>query len=105
MRRSSQVRAPQGLLSRRLYTVELQIDLQPARAKESAQSGGEFRLVRQSHAVRVQQQIFDPDMVARPFDQFKELRMQRRLAAGELEDFNRPLAVNDALNARLQFRK
>src|SRR4030095_12887364 len=41
----------------------------------------------------------------RPFQQLEEPRMQSRFAAGELEDLDLALAVNDALDTLPQFLK
>src|SRR3989440_7840743 len=46
--------------------------------------------------------VIDIRISVQPAEQFEKARMQRRFAAGQLENFNFTFAVNDALNAALQ---
>jgi hypothetical protein len=53
-------------------------------------------------AIGVQQQIIDAGICLCPSDQFKELGMQRRFAAGQLQNLDATLPVDDALNPFFQ---
>ena len=101
--RRPQVRAAQVVLPRLLHAIELKVELQPAAREELAELRRKFRLVRDAHAVRIEQEVIDLLVVARPFQQLEELRVQRRLATGELENLDAAFAFNDALDALLQF--
>ena len=84
-----------------LHAVELEIQLQSSPFECLAEARREICFLRQPHAVRIQQEVVDVLVVACPFQQLEELRMQRRLAAGQLENLNAALAVDDALHALL----
>ena len=86
-----------------MHTVELEIKLEVVAADDLREPGEKLIVVNDAHAVAVEQNVVDAGIALNPFDEFKKPGMQRRLAAGKLEDFNSAFAVNNALNAPLQF--
>ena len=100
--RRAQVRPAQGVLAVELRAVELEIELKLAAAGGSRQPGKELFILCDANAIGVEQKVIDARVLLDPFDEFKEFRMQRRLAARELQDFNSTFAIHDALNAPLQ---
>jgi hypothetical protein len=97
-----QICPAQGVLAFELNAVELEIELEFAAAGRSREAGKELVLVCDANAIGVKQKVIDARVLLDPFDEFKELRMQRWLAAGELQDFNSTFAIHDTLNASLQ---
>src|SRR2546430_11502677 len=90
-----QIRAAQSMLAFELHTVELQIKLKIAAADDLREPGEKLIVVNDAHAVGVEQKVVDAGIALNPFDELKKPWMQRRLAAGKLEDFNSSFAVND----------
>ena len=101
----TQVRAAQKQLALGLDAIELEIKLDVGAADRSRQAANELLIASDAHAVGVEQKVIDPRVVLNPFDQFKKLRVQRRLAPGQLQDFNAAFAINDTLNTLLQIRQ
>src|SRR6185437_16505371 len=99
--RRPQVRAAQSLLAFELNAVELEIELEVAALNDRGEARQKRVVAGDAHSVRVQQDVINARIVLDPFDQFEELRMQRRLAARELENLDSSLAVYDPLDATL----
>ena len=97
----AEVAAAECALCGFLHAVELQVELEFSRVEGSPERGEEGIVVRDAHAVGVQQHVVNAGVRVEPREQLEELRMQRGLAAGELEDFDAALAVNHALDAPL----
>jgi hypothetical protein len=99
----AQIRSAKKFLAFDLRSIELEIKLNvPARGV-----GGKMlrkgRIVGDANAVRVDQDVINIRMGLHPIEQFEKLRMQRRFAAGELENFDGTFARNDAVDARFEF--
>ena len=94
-----QIRSAQELLGLSLRAIELQIKLESAVAKRAPELARKGLVARDANAVCVQQHIVDARMVLQPSQQFKKLRVQRRFAAGQLENLNASFAVDHTLNA------
>lgn len=100
--RFPKIGAAKEVLASELDAVELQIKLEPAVIETAAQLFGERGIVRDPDAIRVQEQIIDPRIFPGPPKQLEKLRMQRRFAAGELENFDPAFAIDHALDPALQ---
>src|SRR6266404_2935269 len=98
----AQIGAAQEMLALELDAIELQVKLEPAVIEAAAQLPGEFWIVCDPDAVRVQEQVIDPGIFAGPGQELEELRMQGRLAAGKLENLDTALAIDHALDAILE---
>ena len=98
-------RAAQEALSAFLRAIELQVKLEGAVAEGQTQFARESVVIRDADSVGVEQDVIDLRVVLQPTQEFEELRMQGRLAAGKLENFNAPLAIHHALDASLQILK
>ena len=70
--------------------------------EHSLNPGEEFIIVSDANAVGVEQQVINAGIGLDPLNEFEKTGVQRRLAAGELQDFNSTFAIHDALNAPLQ---
>src|SRR2546428_6643967 len=90
------------MLAIELHAVELEIELEIAAANGSRQPVKELFILCDAHAIGVEQKVINSRVLLDPFDEFKKVRMQCRLAAGELQDFNSTFAIHDTLNAPLQ---
>ena len=96
-----QICPAQGVLAFELNAVELEVELEFAAAGRSREAGKKLVLVCDANAIGVEQKVINSPVLLYPFNEFKEARMQRRLAAGELQDFNATFAIHDTLNAPL----
>src|SRR5213083_1445242 len=83
-----QIRPAQSMLAFELHPVELEIKLEVVAADDLREPGEKLMVVNDAHAVGVEQKVVDAGIALNPFDEFKKPGMQRRLAAGKLEDFN-----------------
>lgn len=98
----TQIGATKVMLAFELHAIELQIELEPAVIEAATQLVGKSGVVCDAHAICVQEQVIDSWVRAGPGEELEELRMQSRLAAGELEDFDAAFAIDYALNPALQ---
>ena len=78
----------QGVLGRLLNSVELKIKLETSVTKCLREFVRKPVILRDAHTIGIKQHVVEPGMGMAPSQQLKELRMQRRLSAGELEDFD-----------------
>src|SRR5205814_10126411 len=97
--RVPQISAAQKMLARKLGPVELEIKLEAAVVEVAAELFREGTIVGNPDAVRVQKQVIDPWIFPGPGQKLEKLRMQCRLAARELENFDTTLPIDDALDA------
>ena len=89
-------------LALELHTVELKVKLDVPALDQPGEPGEELFISSDANTVGVQQNVIDPRVVLNPPDQFKKPGVQRRLAAGKLQDFDPALAVHNPLNPPLQ---
>jgi hypothetical protein len=94
------VGAAEFTLPRFLRAVELDVELElPLLAPHAAEFGPEGLVGRDTHRVRVDEDVADRAMVEGPVEEIEEARVERRLAARELEDVDEALAVDHRLHA------
>ena len=79
-----------------LRPVELKVKLELAVTKRRAEFAGEVIIVRDANAVGVQQHVINAGIRMQPAEQFKELRMQRRLAAREVDRVDQLFLANQS---------
>jgi len=79
----------------------LQVELETAVVEDFPEAFREGGVIGEADAVGVDEEIVDARIGLRPGQQFEEIGMERGFAAGELQDFDAALAVDDALDAVL----
>jgi hypothetical protein len=101
----AQIGSAQRALTGFLRAVELQVELEFSVTKRLSELVEKGVVGREADAVGIQQHVVDAGVRVQPREQLGELRMQRRLAARERENLDAALAVDHALDARLQLRQ
>ena len=97
----AQVRAAQLALAVLLHTVELHVELElPVRTVHVRQHPAESFVTSHTYRVGIHQHVADLRMLDGPAQDPLELRVDGRLAAGELQDVDEPLARHHALDTR-----
>ena len=98
----AEVAAPQLALTGFLRPVELQVELEMPAPRSFTEGREEAVLLCDPHRVGVHEAVVDAGFGVDPVKQLEELRMEGRLAAGELEDLDVALALDHAADAPLQ---
>ena len=98
----AEIAAAQLVLAGFLRAVELQVQLEIPPPRAFSQLFEKAVLLRDPHAVGVHQAVVDSRLGVDPIDQLEKLRVQRRLAAGELEQLDLALPLDHAADAALQ---
>ena len=97
-----EARAAQVLMHLVAQRIELQVDLEAGLV--CRQPRGEVRFLRDAQAVRVDHQVPDRPLLRRVEDR-EEIRMQRRLAAGNLHDVGLAFVGDDRVEHALDRRQ
>ena len=98
----TEIAAAQLVLAGFLWAVVLQIELEMAAPRAFPEFFQKAILLRDPHAVGVHQAVVDARFGVDPIEQLEKLRMQRRFAAGELEQLDFSFPANNATDAGLQ---
>jgi hypothetical protein len=98
----SKIGATQFVLRGELRSVELQIQLKLSVPERFPELIGKCIVLRQTHAVRIEQHIIEPGISVTPGEQLEELRMQSRLPTGKLQNLNATFAIDHSLDPSLE---